>query len=83
MPRLSIPGQGNDGGQRVGIDKDFAHIVRHADKFGVELTNVSDDMGLLALQGPKAAAILQPLTDVDLSAIKYYHFAEGKVWACR
>jgi len=61
------------------IDKDFAHIARHADKFGVELTNVSDDMGLLALQGPKAAAILQPLTDVDLSSIKYYHFAEGKV----
>jgi len=61
------------------IDKDFAHIARHADKFGVELTNVSDDMGLLALQGPNAAAILQPLTDVDLSSIKYYHFAEGKV----
>src|SRR6476661_4542091 len=61
------------------IDKDFAHIARHADKFGVELTNVSDDMGLLALQGPMAASILQPLTDVDLSSIKYYHFAEGKV----
>jgi len=61
------------------IDKDFAHIARHADKFGVELTNASDDMGLLALQGPMAASILQPLTDVDLSTIKYYHFAEGKV----
>jgi aminomethyltransferase len=61
------------------VDKDFAHIARHADKFGVQLENVSDQMGLLALQGPLAASILQPLTDVDLSSIGYYHFAEGKV----
>jgi aminomethyltransferase len=61
------------------VDKDFAHIARHADKFGVTLENVSDDMGLLALQGPKAASILQPLTETDLSTIKYYHFAEGSV----
>src|SRR4029078_9242316 len=61
------------------VDKDFAHITRHADKFGVTLENISDDMGLLALQGPKAASILQPLTETDLSTIKYYHFAEGSV----
>jgi aminomethyltransferase len=61
------------------VDKDFAHIARHADKFGVQLENVSDQMGLLALQGPLAASILQPLTDVDLSSIGYYHFAEGRV----
>ena len=61
------------------VDKDFAHIARHADTFGVTLENVSDDMGLLALQGPKAASILQPLTETDLSTIKYYHFAEGRV----
>jgi aminomethyltransferase len=36
-------------------------------------------MGLLALQGPKAAEILQTLTKTDLSTIKYYHFAEGEV----
>ena len=61
------------------VDKDLAHIARHADKFGVTLENVSDDMGLLALQGPKAASILQPLTETDLSTIKYYHFTEGSV----
>src|SRR6476646_2616971 len=61
------------------IAKDFAHIARHADRFGVTLEDVSDDMGLLALQGPEAAKILQPLTKTDLSAIKYYHFAEGSV----
>jgi aminomethyltransferase len=61
------------------IAKDFAHIARHADRFGVTLEDVSDDMGLLALQGPEAAKILQPLTKTDLSTIKYYHFAEGEV----
>jgi aminomethyltransferase len=61
------------------VAKDFAHIAHHASRFGVQLMNVSDQMGLLALQGPLAASILQPLTDADLSAIGYYHFAEGKV----
>jgi aminomethyltransferase len=61
------------------VDKDYAHITRHAAKFGVTVENVSDDMGLLALQGPQAAKILQTLTKTDLSAIGYYHFAEGDV----
>jgi aminomethyltransferase len=60
-------------------EKDFAHIVRHADAFGVALRDASDEMALLAVQGPKAAAILQTLTKTDLSAIGYYHFTEGEV----
>jgi len=35
--------------------------------------------GLVAIQGPRAAGILQPLTDVDLAAIRYYGIAEGSV----
>ncbi|HEX3865350.1 MAG TPA: glycine cleavage system aminomethyltransferase GcvT, partial [Gemmatimonadaceae bacterium] len=61
------------------VAKDYAHITRHAARFGVTVEDVSDEMGLLALQGPEAARILQPLTATDLSAIKYYHFAEGEV----
>jgi aminomethyltransferase len=61
------------------VTKDYNHIVRHAARFGVTVEDVSDDMGLLALQGPLAAKILQPLTKTDLSTIKYYHFAEGEV----
>ncbi len=61
------------------IAKDYAHIVRHAARFGVTVEDVSDNMGLLALQGPLAAKILQSLTKTDLSTIKYYHFAEGAV----
>jgi len=59
--------------------KDFAHIARHAARFGVTLTDASDETALLAVQGPKAAEILQALTDTDLSTIKYYHFVEGFV----
>ncbi len=39
----------------------------------------SDDYALLALQGPRAQAILQPLVDVDLPGVKYYHFADARV----
>jgi aminomethyltransferase len=59
--------------------KDFDHIARHANAFGVTLHDASDEMALLALQGPNAAEILQKLTKSDLPAIKYYHFTEGLV----
>ena len=58
--------------------KDFAHIARHAATFGVTLHNATDEMTLLAVQGPKAAGLLQPMTATDLSLIKYYHFVEGQ-----
>src|SRR3954464_13870281 len=51
------------------VQKDFAAIAKHADEFGVKLVDVSDSMGLLALQGPRAATILQALTKTDLSQI--------------
>lgn len=44
-----------------------------------EVNNRSDDYALIALQGPKAQQILQGLTGLDLSAVRYYHFAEGEV----
>jgi aminomethyltransferase len=59
--------------------KDYAHIVRHADTFGVKVHDATDEMTLLAVQGPKTASVLQPLTKTDLSGIGYYHFAEGEV----
>lgn len=60
-------------------DKDLAHIKREVGGFDCTLEDISDDIALLALQGPKAASILQPLTDVDLSSIQYYHFSRGTV----
>jgi aminomethyltransferase len=62
------------------IDKDFAHVSRFLKKFpDAQLENISDDVALLALQGPGAARILQQHTDVDLSGIKYYEFTTGKI----
>jgi aminomethyltransferase len=58
-------------------DKDFAWMREHAGV--VKPVDRGDEYAQLALQGPKAAAILQRLTRVELSAIATYHFAEGQV----
>lgn len=39
--------------------------------------NISDKTGLLAIQGPNATKILQPLTDMDILNLKYYTFVKG------
>ena len=60
-------------------EKDFAHIAPVARKFDCTIGDISDDIALLALQGPMAEALLQPLVDIDLSAIKYYWHSWGHV----
>ena len=59
------------------IDKDWAWVSKHNEKFGAEITNLSDAISLLAVQGPKAADALQSLTNVDMKAMKYYTFEVG------
>jgi aminomethyltransferase len=61
------------------IDKDLAWIREQAKGFDVTITDRCDDYGLLAVQGPRAAAIVQSLTGAKLGAVKYYHFVEGPV----
>ncbi len=60
------------------IDKDWDWIVSH-NSMGAELENLSDQISLFAVQGPKAAAAIQPLTNVDLEKVKFYHFTVGTV----
>jgi len=60
------------------IDKDFAWIRDHITP-GCTLKNASDDVALLALQGPRAQAILQKLTPAELAKIRYYWFVDGTV----
>ncbi|RZJ74830.1 MAG: glycine cleavage system aminomethyltransferase GcvT [Flavobacterium sp.] len=55
------------------IDKDWNWISSKND-VGAEMRNISDDYSLLAIQGPNAVEAMQPLTSVNLSEIKYYHF---------
>lgn len=59
------------------IDKDWNWISQRNTQ-GADLKNISDDICLFAVQGPKAVSTLQKLTSTDLSAIKYYHFALGE-----
>jgi len=59
------------------IEKDWNWISRYNTK-GVEMHNISDKTCLLAIQGPNAASILQPLTSIELVNLKYYTFAKGE-----
>jgi aminomethyltransferase len=62
------------------MESDWAWFSKQAaDHADMTLSNDSDTTGLIALQGPRALEILQPLTETDLGAIAYYHFAEGTV----
>ncbi len=60
-------------------DKDFAWVAEQAKKFKVKVENMSDAYSQLALQGPLAEKILQPLTDVPLASMKSFAAANGKV----
>jgi aminomethyltransferase len=58
------------------IEKDWNWISSHNTE-QAELHNISERTALLAVQGPLATAILQPLTGLDLHNLKYYHFVKG------
>jgi aminomethyltransferase len=58
------------------IEKDWNWISKH-NQVGAHMENASERTSLLAVQGPRAAAALQHLTSVDLSAMTYYTFVEG------
>jgi aminomethyltransferase len=60
-------------------DKDWDWISSHKQTENVSLTNASSGYCQIAIQGPEAVGILKTMTDTDLDAIKYYHFATGTV----
>ncbi|MDR1877737.1 MAG: glycine cleavage system aminomethyltransferase GcvT [Flavobacteriaceae bacterium] len=60
------------------IEKDWNWISKNNTE-GVEIHNLSENLGLLALQGPKAVEVLKKITDVDLDSLKYYNFTFGTV----
>ena len=59
------------------IDKDWNHLSELNKEFGATMVNKSEETSLLAVQGPKAAAALQSLTDINLSEMEYYTFKIG------
>jgi aminomethyltransferase len=60
------------------IDKDWQWVVEHGTG-RARWTNVSAETALLAVQGPKAEALVQPLSDTDVTHLPYYRFARGTV----
>ncbi len=60
------------------IEKDWNWLLKQNTE-GVELENASDNIAQLAVQGPLAAKVLQKLTNVNLSEIKYYTFKVGEL----
>ncbi len=59
------------------IEKDWHWISKH-NKQHAEMHNISDKTCLLAIQGPNATKMLQPLTEMDILNLKYYTFVKGK-----
>jgi len=61
------------------IQKDWDTIVAQKGGANVRLRDISDETALLAVQGPKAEALVGQLTSIGVAMIPYYHFAQGKV----
>lgn len=59
--------------------KDWQWVASHAAAFDVTIENVSQQINLLAVQGPQSLATLQPLTDVDLAGLAYYSFTADEL----
>jgi aminomethyltransferase len=60
------------------IKKDWDWISSH-NTFGVQMEDISNQLSLLAVQGPNAIKVLQKLTEVDLSSMPYYSFKTGSM----
>lgn len=78
---LLIYHMGNDGYLLVvngaNVEKDYAWVMENAEGMDVEVMNQTDEIHLLAVQGPKSLETLQGLTTIDISVIPFYKFREG------
>ncbi|RYL92332.1 glycine cleavage system aminomethyltransferase GcvT [Sporolactobacillus sp. THM7-4] len=60
------------------ISKDFDWLTEHLPS-DLKLTDESDQIALLAIQGPKATALLQKITPFRLEEIKHFKFSQNVV----
>jgi aminomethyltransferase len=60
-------------------EKDFGWVRENTQQFHCTVRNQSDDFTQIAIQGPKAVDLLQKLTDVKLSGVKFYWLTRGTV----
>ncbi len=61
------------------LAKDWKHVVAMKTNINARVKNISDEVSLLAVQGPRSEELLQTLTHIDLAAIQYYKFDVGTV----
>lgn len=64
-------------------EKDFGWASQNAGGFNCNVENLSDDYTQIAIQGPRGVDVLQKLTDVDLSSVKFYWLTRGMVCGLR
>lgn len=57
-------------------EKDFAWFTKHSEGYDVELTDLSDNMAMMAVQGPKAVETVNTVTDEDVTEVGRFHIAE-------
>jgi aminomethyltransferase len=61
------------------LEKDWEHVVARKEGVNVRVKNISDDVALLAVQGPQSEGLVQSLSQENLSEVAYYHFTVGQV----
>ncbi|HUS77770.1 MAG TPA: glycine cleavage system aminomethyltransferase GcvT [Patescibacteria group bacterium] len=57
-------------------EKDFAWFTKHSEGYDVELTDLSDNMAMMAVQGPKAVETVNAVTDEDVTEVGRFNIAE-------
>jgi aminomethyltransferase len=60
------------------VEKDWEWI-KEKNTMSAGIENISENIALFAVQGPMATPLLQKITTLDLSKIKYYTFQKGKI----
>jgi aminomethyltransferase len=60
-------------------EKDFKWLKKNTKDFDVKLKDVSDEVAMLAVQGPKAEEVMQNITEQDLSMVKRFYIADVTV----
>jgi aminomethyltransferase len=64
-------------------EKDFHWVRDNTRQFNCRVENLSDEFTQIAIQGPKAASLLQKLTDANLSTVKFYWFTRGSFFGLK
>ena len=60
------------------IEKDWNWIKSH-NTFGAQMENISDNISLFAVQGPKAVNVISKITRADIASMEYYTFCKGNI----